>query len=99
MSLNWLLNKSWITKLELTSSVNYSNRLTTTNTNKSSSSSQAAIHSVQEGYYIAQLYDQNPNADIVLLEPGYWYQLSYYDSRPINYNTKFKAESSRKFAS
>lgn len=92
VGLNWLLNLDWITKVELTSSVNYQNKTTKTNTNKSSSSSQAAIHTTQEGYYIASLYDKDPNADITLLEPGYWYQLSYYENKPVSYQGKLKAD-------
>lgn len=95
--LNWLLNSPWITNLEFSGSVNYSDRLSKMNTNKSSSSSQAAIHSLEEGYFIATRYDANPNAPIILGPTGYWYELSYYDSKPVSYSAKVKADWNRKF--
>ncbi len=96
-NLNWLLNKSWITNLELIGSVSYSDKLSKMNTNKNSSSSQAAIHSTEEGYFIATKYEENSDAPIILTPAGYWYQLAYHDSKPVNYSAKLKADWVRKF--
>src|SRR5574344_743488 len=43
-SLNWLINKSWITNVELTGSIVYSDQLQTVNTNKSGAGSTSALH-------------------------------------------------------
>lgn len=92
LRLNWLLNKSWITNLELFSSVNYSNKLTEKKNNKSSSSAVAAIHTSEEGYHIATRYEDNPNADILMIPAGYWYDIAYDDDKPITYSLELKAK-------
>lgn len=95
--LDWLLNKSWITKLEFSGTLSYSDLLTEQKTNKSSSSSTPAIHSTEPGYYIGALYDVNPNAEIILIPNGYWYQTGRNDSKPLVYTAKLKANWTRKF--
>lgn len=94
---DWFLNKSWITNLDMSGSVNYSNKFREQNENKSSSSSQAAIHSTENGYFIATDYDENPDAPITLMPTGYWYLFSYYDNRLIDYSAKLRADQVRKF--
>lgn len=96
-NLNWLLNKSWITNVDLSGSISYADRFSTMSAGKSSSSSQAAIHTTEEGYFIATNYDENPNAPITLLPVGYWDQISYYDSKPVDYALKLKADWARKW--
>ncbi|MCI1682980.1 MAG: TonB-dependent receptor [Bacteroides sp.] len=92
IKLDWLLNKSWITNLSLTSSMSYSDKLSKVNTNKSSASTQPFIHSAEEGYFIAADYDENPDAEIILGPTGYWYQLGYVDNKPVSYAMKLKAD-------
>ena len=58
----WLLSKAWITNLEFSGSVSYSDRLSKLNTNRSSLSSQASFHSLEQGYFIATNYDEDPDA-------------------------------------
>lgn len=87
----WLLNKKWITNLEATVGVNYNNKLSETSQNKSASSSQVSIRTKEEGYHVGQTYDQNPNADILLIPPGYWYEISYDDNKALNYSAVLKA--------
>ncbi|MFT3822556.1 MAG: TonB-dependent receptor [Chitinophagaceae bacterium] len=95
-SLKWLLHKKWITNVELSGSVNYNNRLQEQSSNASASSSVAAIHATEEGYHVGQLYDTNPQADIILIQPGYWYQVAYNDSKVLNYTGRIKANWNRK---
>ncbi|WP_447641396.1 MULTISPECIES: TonB-dependent receptor [Chitinophagaceae] len=90
-SLRWLLNKKWITNVEMTGNINYNDQLGKVSSNKSASASTAALHTTEEGYHIGQTYDQNPDAPIVLVAPGYWYEIKYTDSKLINYSTKLKA--------
>lgn len=97
LSVKWLLNKVWITNLEFSGSVSYSDRLSKSNANKSSSSSQASIHSLEQGYFIATNYDENPNAPVLLLPRGYWYVLQYHDSKPLHYTAKMKADWQHRF--
>lgn len=97
LKLDWLLNKSWITKLEFSGTLSYSDLLTEQKSNKSSSSSTPAIHSTESGYFVGSLYDTNPNAGIILIPQGYWYQTRREDSKPLIYTTKLKANWTRKF--
>ena len=95
----WLLNKAWITNLEFSGSVSYSDRLSKLNTNRSSSSSQASLHSLEQGYFIATNYDEDPDAPVLLLPRGYWYVLQYHDSKPVHYTAKIKADWQHLFGS
>ncbi len=97
LKLDWLLNKSWITKLEFSGTLSYSDLLTEKKENRDNGTSTAAIHSSEAGYFIGSLYDINPNAEIILIPGGYWYQTKREDSRPLVYSTKFKANWTRKF--
>lgn len=97
LNINWLLNRKWITGIDFTASVNYSNRQKKIMTNKSSSSSVPSNHSLDEGYFIGEKYADNPNAPIIMIPPGYWYQLQYDDNKPITYSASIKADWVRKF--
>lgn len=97
LNLNWLLNRSWITGLGITGSINYSDRKKEVMENKSTPSSSASIHTTEEGYFIAQNYDENPNASIIQIPAGYWYELEYDDNKPITYSTSVKADWVRKY--
>ncbi len=97
--LDWLLNKSWISNIELSGSINYQDKKQTVNTNKSSASTQAQIHSTEEGYFIATDYDEDPAASIILGSTGYWYEKAYTDSKPISYTLKLKADWVHRFGS
>lgn len=92
IGLDWLLNKPWISSLSFRASVSYADRLSEVSTNKSSSSTQPLIHATQEGYFIATEYDRNPNAEIILGPTGYWYEVKFNDSKPLNYALKLKAD-------
>lgn len=90
-SFSWLLSKSWITNLELTGSVSYSDKLERTNKNYSSASSTIALHGREEGYFVAQDYETNPDAEVILIPRGYWYNVLCTDDRPLNYKIGIKA--------
>lgn len=92
----WLLNKKWLTNIEAGSSVNFNNQSSEISNSRSSSSSVAAIHAMQTGYFVGQTYEQNPDAEILLVAPGYFYQISYNDTRAINYSANLKANWSKK---
>ena len=97
VSLKWLLKKSWITNIEFFGTIDYSDKLRTVSDTKSSSSSTVSIRAKEKGYHVGQTYKENPNADIILISPGYWYELSYLDSKPLTVSGKIKADWIRKF--
>ena len=97
ISLNWLLSKKWITNLELNASVVYSDKQTRENEHYSSSSSSAALHGREEGYFVAEDYAVNPDAAIILIPRGYWYNVMAIDDRPLNYKVGLKANWARQW--
>lgn len=97
VKLEWLLNKSWITNVSLMASLVYSDKMSETKSNESSASTQPYIHTLEEGYFVATKYDDNPNANIILSPTGYWYRMNYTDSKPIDCNVKLKADWSRQW--
>ncbi len=97
VQLDWLLNKPWITNLQLHGSLSMSDRKSENYSHASSASTQPYIHTMTEGYAMAQEYDVNPNADIVLGPTGYWYVRSYHDSKPLNWSLKLKGDWTRRF--
>ena len=97
LELRWLLNRSWITNLQLAAALTYGDRRAENYNNASSASTQPYIHSAAEGYFIAQDYDLNPNADIVLGPTGYWYVKSFNDNRPLTWQLKLKGDWNRRF--
>lgn len=92
LSLKWLLNKPLITQLQLTAAFSASDRLNTYYYNTSSASTQPYIHATTEGYHIAEDYDANPKADIILGPTGYWYVKRRSDSKPRSANAKLRYE-------
>ncbi|MCR5152417.1 MAG: TonB-dependent receptor [Prevotella sp.] len=97
-SLNWLVNKPWLTSLFLSGSVSYADRKTEGYTHAASASTQPYIHATDEGYHIAEDYDINPLADIILGPTGYWYVRRYHDSKPFTWSLKLRGESNQHFA-
>jgi hypothetical protein len=95
--LNYLLNRSWITNLEIGGTVSYSDKLSEEKVNRSSSPSTVAIHGQEEGYFMATDFDENPNAAIVIIPPGYWYHTIINDSKPIDITGNIKAKWVNKF--
>lgn len=89
--LNWLLNKSWITSLEFSGSVSYTNREQRVNTNKSLATTTPARHGEEEGYFMAQDYETDPDAAVTLIPAGYWEELQITDDKPIDFSAQIKA--------
>ena len=97
LSFNWLLSKSWITNVELNASVVYADKQTMTRKNYSNSSSTAAMHGREEGYFVAQDYMEGEDQAIVLIPRGYWYNTMCVDDRPLNYKIALKANWARQW--
>jgi hypothetical protein len=95
--LNYLLNTPLITSIELAGTISHSDRLRKENVRKSSSSSSAAIHTKEEGYFVAGSYDDNPLNPVLLIPPGYWYELKLVDSKPLSLTGNLKLKQARRF--
>ena len=95
--LDWLLNKSWITNLNFTAAFTYADKRSESYSNESSSSTQPYIHTLTEGYNIAEDYDRNPSANIILGPTGYWYLRGFGDSKPLTYSLKLKGNWNKSF--
>ena len=101
LELNWLLNKPWITNLQLLGSLSLTDRKTEHYTHASSASTQPYIHATEEGYYMSASLNNNEeikNYNGIILSPtGYWYVKSFGDSKPANWKLKLKGDWTRRF--
>lgn len=92
VQIDWLLNGSsgvWNTTFQ--ASAIYSDKLIETNTNNSSSSTQAYLHTTTEGYAIATPYQDGEAVGQIVLGPtGYWYVKSFNDQKPLSLQLKAK---------
>ena len=96
-SLDWLLSRKWITNVELSGSAVYGDKHSRTHENWNSAQDSPAIHGREEGYFMAQYYDDNPDAEVILRPGGYHYSTMCVDDRPLNWSLKLKANWARKF--
>ncbi|MBR4215367.1 MAG: carboxypeptidase-like regulatory domain-containing protein [Bacteroidales bacterium] len=94
--IDYLANKPWLTNIDLSMAASLSDKTTETNVNKNAPSSQANIHTVDEGYYMAADYNQDPNAQIIMGPVGYWSVLSFNNSEPVSFDVKTKAVLNKK---
>ena len=107
LSLNWLLNRPWITNLQLRATMSYTDKKAETYNHTTSASTQPYIHALSEGYHIARQYDEDPQADIILGPTGAWneqhfgskdwYVQRYNDSRPLNWSVQLKGDWTHRF--
>lgn len=89
-SAKWLLNLPWVTSLEASATVNYNDKLSEVSTLKSATSSVASVRTNEQGYSAGELYANNPNADLVLIPKGFWYQNEFNDNKLFNANGRLK---------
>lgn len=92
----WLINSPWITNLEASGNINYNDKLSEVSRRESATASKASIRTTEEGYHVGQTYATNPNAPIVLIPNGSWYEVGYSDNKLINYNARLKGNLFRK---
>ncbi|MCG2613195.1 carboxypeptidase-like regulatory domain-containing protein [Terrimonas sp. NA20] len=95
MSVRWQLNKPWITSLEASGTFNLNNRSFEESSAMSTPASRAAIHTMQTGYFVGERYADNPNSNIILIDPGYWYEIRKVGNDMQNYTARLKANWSR----
>lgn len=94
---SWLLNKSWITNLELNASASYSDKLERVNKPYSNASSSEALHGKEEGYLIATPYIEGGNNAVVQIAPGYWTNVMALGDKPFTTKVTLKATWHRNF--
>ena len=99
LDLQWLLNKPWMTNLRVSGSIGYSDRKRETYQNTSTASTLPYLHTREEGYFMAEDYDRNPNAPIILSPTGYWHTRGFVDSKPLTWAVKLKANLTRRLGS
>lgn len=95
ISLNWLLSRKWITNVELNASVSYSDRMEEVKGNYSNAAWMPALHGLEEGYFVGYEYSVNPDAEIIMLQSGAYYNTMFADDRPLNYKIALKANWAR----
>ncbi len=79
-SLTWLLNRTWITDLQLEGSINYLDNLARNRIYVSNSTQTPAVHSEEEGYFFATMLPETHFATQLI------------DSKQLDYNLSLKAK-------
>lgn len=98
LNLKWALNKPWLTNLEWISGVSYNSQIKERQYLKSNSGTLPSQHAMEDGYFIGDFYDNNPDAEIILIKPGYRNVLGYNESKQLAYSSKVKATLANRFS-
>lgn len=99
IQLDWLCNskRSGIFNITLQAAFSTADRRSENNTNTSSSSTQAYLHTTTDGYAIAKDYAEGMGTGSIILGPtGYWYVRSFNDQKPQSLQFKLKGEWTRR---
>ena len=89
MRLQWQVGRPWLSWIELSADMSLENKERSENVNRSSATSQPALHVTEQGYHIAG----STSSDQITMGPvGYWYELAITDSRPVDYGVHLKAK-------
>lgn len=78
-SLKWQLNRKWITNVDFEASVSYADNLVRTREYESMAVAHPAVHSEEEGYFVAAML------------PATYYSLCNVDSKQLDYAASLKA--------
>ena len=98
--LHLLLNKPWLTSLQLKASLAYADRKTTNYSHASSATTLAYLHTTEEGYFMARPFsaaDGGAVPSVVLGPTGYWHVKQYSDSKPLSWSLAMKGEQHSQF--
>ena len=90
-ALDWLLSRPWITNIEFKGSISYSDNQSVVRKDYFSAAGTVALHGREEGYFVAKLYEDDPDAAITLIPRGDWYNNMCVDDRALNYKLSLKA--------
>ena len=86
MRVQWQVGRPWLSYLELSADVSLEDKEQRVNTNRSSATSQPALHTIEHGYHIAD------GSAIAMGPTGYWYELAITDSKPVDLGVHLKAK-------
>jgi hypothetical protein len=86
MRVQWQVGRPWLSYLELTADASLEDKEQRVNSNKSSATSQPALHTIEQGYHIAD------GSSIIMGPTGYWYELAITDSKPVDLSAHLKAK-------
>ena len=89
---DWNTDRKGLSNLSLQADVSVADKGRIANTNANSSSSQAQIHAMEAGYYMATDYNLDNQAPIILGPTGYWYVKSVHDNKPVSLMLKAKGK-------
>ncbi len=99
MQIDWLCNtqRSGVFNVALQAAFSTADRRSENYTNTSSSSTQAYLHTLTDGYAIAKDYADGMGTGSIILGPtGYWYVRSFNDQKPLSLQLKLKGEWTRR---
>ena len=99
LQLDWLCNtrSAGVFNVNLQAAFSYADKRSESYVNTSSSSSQAYLHTMTDGYAIARDYAEGMGTGSIVLGPtGYWYVRSYNDQKPLSLQLKLKADWTRR---
>ena len=99
LQIDWLCNsrQSGVFNVALQAAFSTADRRSENYANTSSSSTQAYLHTMTNGYAIAKDYaDGMGTGDIILGPTGYWYVRSFNDQKPLTMQLKLKGEWTRR---
>ena len=99
MQIDWLCNtqRSGVFNIALQAAFSTADRRSENYTNTSSSSTQAYLHTLTDGYAIAKDYTDGMGTGSIILGPtGYWYVRSFNDQKPQSLQLKLKGEWTRR---
>ena len=99
LQIDWLCNskRSGVFNVALQAAFSTADRRSENYANTSSSSTQAYLHTMTNGYAIAKDYaDGMGTGDIILGPTGYWYVRSFNDQKPLTFQLKLKGEWTRR---
>lgn len=88
---DWLLSRPWITNIEFKGSISWSDNQSIVRKDYFSAAGTVALHGREEGYFVAKLYEDDPDAAITLIPRGDWYNNMCIDDRALNYKLSLKA--------
>ena len=90
-ALDWLLSRPWITNIEFKGSISYSDNQSVVRKDYFSAAGTVALHGREEGYFVAKLYEDDPDAAITLIPRGDWYNNMCVEDRALNSKLSLKA--------